>query len=674
MFKRHLLATAISSAMLASVSAHAAVISETTYEDIADAATWVSKDTTKSLLIATLEGDGIAVFNEQGKEIQHIEGIEALGADVRYSLTDDNGASMDIVAIGLPDEDSLGFYKITGDAKHPLSSVGTINIDATPEGVCLYQHPTSGQITATAYTEDGDLLQYKLILDGDTVKSRFNDGGAAEPVRHANVGGELSGCIVDDQSGTLYVAEQNIGVWKYGADAENVKDRAFLDVIEPHGKLEEIENIDLAIQEGGKGVILIADEGKGFNLYDRNSGEFLAKFDVEGVEEAKLVTTARNGIWIGNTEADEPVYQFMSADEFKTLSGVSLAGLQSNRDIKVAGVKVVTASGETDAVDSKGDAADDSTVWYNESNPAKSLIIATDKKGGLLAYDLDGNEVQFFEEGRPNNVDLRQNIDDGKGGKITLAAASNRDLNTVTLYTIDGSDTPIKLLPAIGNNVHDESPEFISNVDVVYGLCMGQGEDGTPYVFVNGKDGTTEQWKITLTKDGAKGDIVRTFSVESQPEGCVVDDETQTIYVGEEDEAIWTFDARENGSTKAKLFAAVDGKHLVDDIEGVTIYETDQVRYLIASSQGNNTYAVYDMNDNNQYKGSFAIIGDDDKGIDGTSDTDGVHAFSGNLGSAYPNGMFIAQDWYNINDEYELKKQNFKMVDWREIQSALKLK
>ena len=662
-----------------SVAAHATTVTPTqtktqaSYEDIADAAVWVSPtDASKDLLIATLEGDGLAVFDQTGRLLLTDASTDILGADIRYGLKDGQ-SSMDIVAVGLPDEEAFAFYRIDPTATPILQQVGRIDTFIAPEAVCLYQNVTTGETTVTGLSDQGDLVQYKLRHRNGQIESAVVDKkGQPIAVRHTQVGGELSACVADDETSTLYVAEQNVGVWVYGADAENVKDRRLMDVVAPLGHLEEIESMDLVYQAGGKGYLLIADEGAGFLVYDREGEHaFKAKFDVAGVEEAKLLTASPNGLWIGNTEIEAPVYEKVTLSSLANqLRGVALNDLQSHRDLSLEGVKLVAATGETEEVSEDGDAADDPAFWLNPKDASKSLIIATNKKGGLMAYDLKGKEVQFLEEGEPNNVDIRT-ITDWDGSQVALATATNRDLNTLALYKIVGGDEPIQPAKAVGNHVHQEASEFVSNVDEVYGLCMYQAKNGQVYSFLNGKNGVIEQWRLTPTKSGIKGDLVRRLKVDSQPEGCVADDSTGILYVGEEDVAIWTFEADENASTQASLFAAVDGKQLVDDIEGLTLYQNGKNHYLIASSQGNNTYAVYDLDNDNRYVASFAIIGDDEKGTDGSSDTDGIHAVSANLGEAYPNGLFIAQDWYNLDAEYRAGKQNFKIVDWRSIEQVL---
>lgn len=647
---------------------------QTSYENIADAVSWISPNGQQTLLIASLEADGIAVYDKFGVERQHITALTSQGADVRYNMRS-SGHIIDILATALPEENSIAFYQVDGSADQPLTALGQFAIDIAPEGVCLYQDPTTGVTSAAAFSKQGDLAQYRLDYDGKKVSSHlWDEQGNPKPVRLIHVGGELSGCVADDEAGVLYIAEQNVGIWRYGADPENVKDRALIDVAKPLGHLVEVENLELALQDNGQGYLMVADESQGFVFYNRSTGQYITQFDLDGIEEAKLVTPSAAGLWIGNTEADRPVYQFFSSQQLETLTGIDLSSLRSPRDGQSQQVALVPATAETQPVSDDGDAADDSAVWYNQASPEQSLIIATNKQGGLMAYRLDGAEVQSIASGKPNNVDIRQGLFAGDGFPLDIAAASNRALNTIALYSITDSKAPIQPIAATGDNLHPNAAELLSHVDEIYGLCMSVGNDGTPFVFVNGKGGEVEQWRLQQTKAGIEGEIVRSWQLNSQPEGCVVDDSSQTLYIGEEDYGIWAFDASPAGSTEPRQVAVVDGETLVDDVEGLTIYQSAQQHYLIASSQGNNTYSVYDLNHKNIYLGSFAIVSNDAAAVDGASDTDGIYAISMPLGSDYPQGLFIAQDWYNIDPQYRLQNQNFKIVDWLAIERQLVLK
>jgi len=110
-------------------------------------------------------------------------------------------------------------------------------------------------------------------------------------------------------------------------------------------------------------------------------------------------------------------------------------------------------------------------------------------------------------------------------------------------------------------------------------------------------------------------------------------------------------------------------------VEGLTIYYAHGGEgYLIASSQGEdhpgyplaNTFAVYHRNGNNEYVMSFKVIDNTALGVDGLSNTDGVGIVSAFLGSAFPKGVFVAQDGHNTGGN-----QNFKLVPWENIAMAI---
>lgn len=654
------------------------VTTDTSYDDIGDSAYWINSDNREnSLLFVTLEGEGLAVYNPSGIQLAKLEGQEITGADIRYDITASDGESVDVLALALPDENSFGFYSVGYDNGVVLEEIGTLATNYAAEGVCLQKNTTNGVLLLTGVTEDGVALQYKLKYENGEIKSVLtDDAGAPIAVRELEVGGELSACIVDDETATLYVAEQDVGIWAYGADPEDINSRRLVDGIEPLGSLQEIEALDLLYMSDGNGYLVVGDEGKGMMLYRRDDWQLAANIHLDGVDEIKSLSVADDGIWVANSEADEPVYQQLSYETLNQASSMSdtqISQVLSPENLSSTGIALVKVIAETDPVDDDGDAADDPAFWLNESSPENSLIIATNKQGGLLAYDLNGTELQYVNEGEPNNVDIIQSVIDTNGSSFALAAASNREFNTIALYRIQEateSQNPIVELDAVGENAHEEVAQLKSELNEVYGLCTYQSADGTPYVFINGKSGDIEQWRLTVQQAGIEGSIVRRLKVDSQPEGCVVDDATATLYVGEEDVGVWKFSADESASTDGEMIIEVDGEQLVADAEGITIYNNGTVNYLIVSSQGNHTYAVYNIDESYQYVGSFALVADDENGLDGASETDGIHAVSDSVGDLFPNGFFIAQDGFNVNAGYEYDNQNFKIADWNDIDAA----
>jgi len=106
--------------------------------------------------------------------------------------------------------------------------------------------------------------------------------------------------------------------------------------------------------------------------------------------------------------------------------------------------------------------------------------------------------------------------------------------------------------------------------------------------------------------------------------------------------------------------AQVGENGLTADVEGLAIYYATSGRgYLIASSQGNNTYKVYERAGANRY-----VLTIDPKGarIDDVSDTDGIEVTSCATSRPFAQGVFIVQDGQNAGGN-----QNFKLYAWEDI-------
>ncbi|MDH5737475.1 MAG: phytase, partial [Gammaproteobacteria bacterium] len=163
---------------------------------------------------------------------------------------------------------------------------------------------------------------------------------------------------------------------------------------------------------------------------------------------------------------------------------------------------------------------------------------------------------------------------------------------------------------------------------------------------------------------------VRRIKLDSRAEGCVVDDDNHTLYVAEESEGIWRMDARPDRGNKRKLVDSISYfGDLYRDIEGVTLYKkTGGEGYLIASSQRRNRFVVYDRRTNHRL-GAFTIS--ESANTDAVTYTDGIFATSTYLGPKFPDGLFIAQDNDNTDKGQEKTGQNFKIVDWRDLQPVL---
>jgi 3-phytase len=356
----------------------------------------------------------------------------------------------------------------------------------------------------------------------------------------------------------------------------------------------------------------------------------------------------------------------------------------------------VQAFGETVPVGTANDdAADDPAIWRNPANPGASLIVGTDKKAGIYVYDLSGKVRDFNNAGRVNNVDVRDGVSrtgpDGQVQTGILVVASDRnDLAAAKLALFDLSAVTGKLVP-LGT--------VAAGAGEAYGVCLyRKGAD--LYAISVLKDGTIHQIRLDMTgaspravhhfsesKNGVKlaldhkvsaqprfqgnetrirATIERTYKLKTQSEGCVVDEMTSRLYVAEEDVGLWRFDLNAPETAPPRLIQGADGKALVADAEGVALADEGQgAGYIVVSSQGDNAYTVFNRSDET-YVGRFRIGAGQ---FGATEETDGIELITGDFGPSAPEGLFVAQDGYNAQGA-----QNFKLVSWAAIKTALGLK
>ena len=317
--------------------------------------------------------------------------------------------------------------------------------------------------------------------------------------------------------------------------------------------------------------------------------------------------------------------------------------------------QAVSATVETEPVPHAEDAADDPAVWIHPTDPSRSTVIGTDKKGGLGVYALDGRQLQYRPDGELNNVDLRDGFPLG-GRSVTLVAAGNRTDNGIAVYRVDRSTRTLRPVrhAAIRPGL------------TTYGSCMYRSRvDGRFYYFVTGDSGAVEQWRLAGNRRSeVSARRVRRFEVGSAAEGSVADDELGHLYVAEETKGIWRYGAEPAaGARRALVDSAGPGGHLVADVEGVALAPgAGATGYLLASSQGNSSFSIYRRGRRNDHVASFHVGAG--RSVDAVEDTDGIDVTTAPLGSTFPRGVFVAQDGDNRGGN-----QNFKLVPWQAIRA-----
>lgn len=645
-------------------------------DDANDVALWVHpEDPARSLLLLASGTAGLETYDLQGKRLGAYPGVELDHIDVAYGFALQGRERSLLVGY---DRSSGGLLTFTLDAgSGRVAPAGaTLSTHTEITGLCLYRSPISGTQYAFASSDEGLLQQWQLFDEGGKVTGAL--------VRSIPVGVGSTYCAADEPARQVYVAEESVGVWRFDAEPETEAVRSGVTYVRPLGPLEE-EVKGLAIYKTSlrDGYLIVSDvAAQRFNVHSLQDASLLGSFalagksidavdDAEGLAASSLaLSPALPGglLAVVDTKNDGGAnIKIASWSAIAQALGLSAAGDGQHagmdpRSVRTPSARTVVATVETEPVRNFGDAADDPAIWVHPSDPARSLIIGTNKKRGLEVYDLSGKRVQTLDDGRMNNVDLRQGFRLA-GKDVAIAAATNRTDKTLALYAIDAQGR-------LRNVADGKIPTGLRDP---YGLCMyHSANDAAFYVFANdANDGAFRQWRL-LERNGRVGArLVREFAAGSQAEGCVADDETGQLYVAEEDVGLWRYSAEPDGGAQRTLIDSVEGGRLVDDVEGVGLYRAaNGTGYIVVSSQGSDNYVVYRREGSNEHVGTFHVIANDRLGIDGVSETDGLEVTSTSLGAAFPHGLFVAQDGRNITPN---EPQNFKLVPWERIAEALGL-
>ncbi|MEU0114493.1 phytase [Streptomyces bobili] len=375
--------------------------------------------------------------------------------------------------------------------------------------------------------------------------------------------------------------------------------------------------------------------------------------------------------------------------------------------------------------------ADDPAIWRNAAAPDASLVVATAKEGGLRVYDLGARLVQSLAApagpgpedapGRFNNVDVVQGLKLSTG-RADLAVTTDRGNDRLRFYRIDPASPGRPLSdvtdPAAAPVFSADQAE-INEQRTAYGLATWTDRtSGRTYALVSRRERTTiALLELTPTAGGKVGyRKIRTLTLPSsfrlpdgtswspcaepgelpQVEGMVVDPANGTLYAGQEDIGVWRVPATLNGTPRLvdtvreygvpgtydeateECVNGADpgygGTRIAADVEGLTLLtEADGDGYLLASSQGDNTFAAYDreQSDDNEYEGGFRVAATA-TGPDGSEECDGAAALNAPLGRRFPGGLLVVQDGHDDTGQAEDRTAtNFKFVDLREVLTAL---
>jgi 3-phytase len=247
-----------------------------------DPAIWVNPaDASQSTIIGTDKKGGLAVYALDGSQLFYYRDGHINNVDVRYGFPL-GGKQVDlVVASDYDSSNSLRVYRVDPATRGLVEvSARTLGVDADIYGLCMYHSAVDGQYYAIDTTRDGRAQQWRLFDNGSGKVD-------ASLVRELDIGSLSEGCVADDDHGNLYVAEEDVGIWKYGAEPSAGAARSQVDTTGPLGHVRaDVEGLSIYYASDGAGYLIASSQDSDvFVVYKRDGGnKYVTTFGLEAGE------------------------------------------------------------------------------------------------------------------------------------------------------------------------------------------------------------------------------------------------------------------------------------------------------------------------------------------------------------------------------------------------------
>lgn len=239
---------------------------------------------------------------------------------------------------------------------------------------------------------------------------------------------------------------------------------------------------------------------------------------------------------------------------------------------------------------------DDPAIWIDPADPARSLVIGTDKDtdGALHAFDLNGRVVRTVSGlRRPNNVDIAAGFR-LNGREVAVAVTTEREARRLRVFTVPD----LQCVDRGDLLVFDGDPERAPMGVALY----RRPRDGALFAIVGGKSGPSEGYLAQYRLDDDGGGRVRmtlvrhfgAYSGRKEIEAIAVDAELGYVYYSDERVGVRKYQADPDATDADRELALFATEGFAADHEGIAIYRTGPgTGYLAISDQQANAFQFF---------------------------------------------------------------------------------
>lgn len=206
-----------------------------------------------SLIVGTDKRAGVYVYGLDGKVRDFHDSGRVNNVDLLDGVRIAGRPGVLVVASDRNDVAQAKFVLYRLDtAQGKLAPLGVVPAgEGEAYGVCLYAR--GAKVYAFAVIKDGTIRQVELDLSGPAP--------AAKVVRTLKLGTQSEGCAVDRRSDRLYVAEEDVGLWRFSAAPDGPTTPMKVAGVDGARLFADAEGVAIAPIGARGGYVLVSSQG-----------------------------------------------------------------------------------------------------------------------------------------------------------------------------------------------------------------------------------------------------------------------------------------------------------------------------------------------------------------------------------------------------------------------------
>ena len=258
-----------------------------------------------SLVIGTDKQAGIHVYDLKGKRLSFTPAARLNNVDLREMA----GGRVIVAASDRADKANAHVALFTLDtAARRLVPMGRYPVGAGEAyGMCLWTRAKDKALFGFVVLKDGRIDQVRIDLSAATPR--------VETVRRMKLASQAEGCVVDDRTGLLYVAEEDVGLWRFAADPAAPVTATPIARVDGRTLVADAEGLALAPRGAKGGYLVVSSQGdNGYSLYRLPGMTYAGRFRIGGGAIDGTSDTDGIELALGDFGPDYPKGLFVAQD------------------------------------------------------------------------------------------------------------------------------------------------------------------------------------------------------------------------------------------------------------------------------------------------------------------------------------------------------------------------